>query len=419
MAWMRAMEKRRARQQARMERARARQEAKERRQAKERPRGALFYAAVSLSLVLLLVLGFLIHREWQEHWRQVQIRINGQTYSLRVDEPLQQLLQQEGSFGQHPGNLLDIEGQILEAGAGEPLGVQVNGQPSSLEALGRLRAGQVQTVEIRSGQDKTEEHEVEAQAVPHGIYIDLTQGAIQIRSVDGQDGRKEVWRGKRSGKTLDKGLVQEPVKTQVSSFSAHIKSKKVIALTFDDGPSRYTPTYLDILKEKGVKATFFNVGENVENLPELHRRVVEEGHQMAGHSYNHPDMTSLSKEKKRKNIMDGFDAIEKASGVKTRVLRAPYGAFGLQEWKDTADFLKMNVLWDIDTEDWKKPGAKKIEERVLNGAFSGAIVLMHDGGGEREQDIEALPHIIDGLKAEGYSFVTIDELIKLHEAEEG
>ena len=413
------MEKRRARQQARMERARARQEAKERRQAKERPRGALFYAAVSLSLVLLLVLGFLIHREWQEHWRQVQIRINGQTYSLRVDEPLQQLLQQEGSFGQHPGNLLDIEGQILEAGAGEPLGVQVNGQPSSLEALGRLRAGQVQTVEIRSGQDKTEEHEVQAEAIPHGFYIDLTQGAIQMVTKEGKDGRKEVWKGKISGKVVDKGVVEQPVKMEVSSFGVHPKNKKVIALTFDDGPSEYTPKYLDILKEKGVKATFFNIGRAIENLPEIHKRVVEEGHQVGSHTYSHPDLKTLSKEEKRENIQNCIKIIKETSGVDTAMLRPPYGSFSLQEWKDTADFLKMNVRWDIDTEDWKKPGAKVIEQRVLSEAYSGAIVLMHDGGGEREQDIEALPHIIDGLKAEGYEFVTIDELVKLHAEEAG
>ena len=90
--------------------------------------------------------------------------------------------------------------------------------------------------------------------------------------------------------------------------------------------------------------------------------------------------------------------------------RAPYGAFGEQQWRDAADLIDMNVLWDIDTLDWKRPGAEAIVKTVLDNAHNGAIVLMHDGGGDRSQDIEALPDIIDKLREQGYEFVTVEQL---------
>lgn len=92
---------------------------------------------------------------------------------------------------------------------------------------------------------------------------------------------------------------------------------------------------------------------------------------------------------------------------------APYGAFGVQQWKDAADIVDMNVLWSIDTLDWKRPGAKAIHDEVLKNAYNGAVALMHAGGGDRTQDIQALPSIIDDLRKQGYSFVTIDELCEM------
>ena len=93
------------------------------------------------------------------------------------------------------------------------------------------------------------------------------------------------------------------------------------------------------------------------------------------------------------------------------MMRAPYGAFTAQDWGRAGDLISCNVLWNIDTLDWKRPGADAIRSNVLNGAFNGAIVLMHDGGGDRSQDVEALPGIIDGLQKAGYQLVTVSELM--------
>ena len=95
------------------------------------------------------------------------------------------------------------------------------------------------------------------------------------------------------------------------------------------------------------------------------------------------------------------------------MMRAPYGAFTEQEWARAGDIVGCNVLWNIDTSDWERPGAQAIADAVLNNVHNGSIVLMHDGGGNREQTVEALPMIIDGLHDQGYTIVTVGELIEL------
>ena len=155
------------------------------------------------------------------------------------------------------------------------------------------------------------------------------------------------------------------------------------------------------------------MGEECLSFPDAEKRMLEEGHQVASHSNTHPDMPTLSRDALRAEIIAGFSNMKKASGHVTKVLRAPYGAFGKKQWQETSDLIDMNVLWDIDTLDWKRPGAKAIHDAVMTDAHNGAIVLMHDGGGDRSQDVEALPGIIDDLKKQGYEFVTIEQLIKM------
>lgn len=162
-----------------------------------------------------------------------------------------------------------------------------------------------------------------------------------------------------------------------------------------------------------MKATFFDLGEEALAMPTLEQRMVKEGHQVASHSVSHPYLPNMSAQELRKEITTSFADLKEASGTVTRTLRAPYGAFGVQQWKDAATVLDRNVLWTIDTLDWKRPGAKAIHDEVMKNAYNGAIALMHDGGGDRTQDIQALPGIIDDLKKQGYSFVTIDELCEM------
>nr|WP_231129383.1 polysaccharide deacetylase family protein [Bifidobacterium choloepi] len=199
----------------------------------------------------------------------------------------------------------------------------------------------------------------------------------------------------------------------VKDYNPRPDGKKVIALTFDDGPSQYTDDILKILVDKGVKATFFDLGTQALAYADQEQAMLKDGMQVASHSNTHPYLPSMSKDDLRAEIQAGFANIEKASGVQTTVFRSPYGAFGADQWKDAAGLISMNVLWDIDSEDWRKPGVDQIVANVVNYAHNGAIALMHDGGGDRSEDIKALPTIIDKLKADGYTFVTIDELVQM------
>ena len=194
--------------------------------------------------------------------------------------------------------------------------------------------------------------------------------------------------------------------------------RKVIALTFDDGPyPPYTQKLLNVLAEKHVHATFFMVGENAAKHPELVREVQSAGHLVALHAGYHKDLLKLSPDEVRSNIAYGKSTLEGITGTQLHFMRPPHG---FKDWSvisviENAGLLTTN--WSIIPRDWTNPGAQVITDRVLEKAEPGAIVLLHDGDSPknkapREQTIEAVAAIIDKLRAQGYEFVTIEELAK-------
>lgn len=210
---------------------------------------------------------------------------------------------------------------------------------------------------------------------------------------------------------MDKEVVQEATDMKIASLTPKPSDGgKYIALTFDDGPSSYTQQILDILAQKGVHATFYNLGNQGGKSPSLTKAVLDGGHELASHTNQHQNLPTLSKDDLRSEITSSLmfsRRLREAPADDSRTLRSIHGT----EWARSADLVSCNVLWNIDTLDWKRPGAAAITDMVLSHAFNGSIVLMHDGGGDRSQDIEALPHIIDKLKAQGYTFLTVSELM--------
>ena len=200
-----------------------------------------------------------------------------------------------------------------------------------------------------------------------------------------------------------------------------------IALTFDDGPDpEWTPQILDILKEKHVPATFFIVGENAEMSPRLVQREVAEGHDVGNHTFTHPNLGESPPSIVALELNATQRLFEALTGRSMRLFRAPY--FGDAE-PTTADELvpidlaqKMGYLsvgLHVDAEDWQRPGVDAIVNNVLQGIETsnmdrkGQVVLLHDGGGDREETVTALPRIIDSLRSKGYQFVTVSELAGL------
>ncbi|WP_245600148.1 polysaccharide deacetylase family protein [Paenibacillus harenae] len=189
------------------------------------------------------------------------------------------------------------------------------------------------------------------------------------------------------------------------------KDEKLVALTFDDGPDiRYTTDILDILKEKGVKATFFVVGQQVKKNPEVLKRIVDEGHAIGNHSYNHKDLSKLNKQQILEEMSTNDAIIKDAVGFTPTMFRAPYGAVS-----DTLkNVLKANnrklIGWNVDTRDWAGTPPSDMREMIRTETKPGGIILMHSFGGKHiKNTVEALPGIIDDLEEMGYSFVAADQ----------
>jgi len=203
-------------------------------------------------------------------------------------------------------------------------------------------------------------------------------------------------------------LMQGKIIKQVTTPS----DRKVIALTFDDGPSQdQTNDILYVLKTYDIKATFFVLGQNVKAHPDLTLRIVQHGHAIGNHTWSHP-YSQQSKASAARQIDQTTDLIKKITGVKTELFRPPGGYLtnGLASYAQQ----KKNavIMWSIDTTDYRNK-SQTIINNALKNAKSGGIILLHDGGGNRHQTLVALPHLIEGLQKQGYEFVTIPELLAM------
>jgi cellulose synthase/poly-beta-1,6-N-acetylglucosamine synthase-like glycosyltransferase/peptidoglycan/xylan/chitin deacetylase (PgdA/CDA1 family)/spore germination protein YaaH len=192
-----------------------------------------------------------------------------------------------------------------------------------------------------------------------------------------------------------------------------------VALTFDDGPDpKWTPLILDILKAANVKAAFFLVGQNAEEYPDLVRRIVEEGHEIGNHTYYHPNLALCWPEHVRIELNATQLLLETITGRSTTLFRPPYAAdtspskiSELTPLQLAQDLGYLVVLENIDPQDWARPGADVILQRVKQQRRDGSIILLHDAGGDREQTVEALPRILDYLKTRGDSIVSLSTLL--------
>ena len=181
-----------------------------------------------------------------------------------------------------------------------------------------------------------------------------------------------------------------------------------VALTFDDGPGPHTERLLEVLAEREVTATFFVVGREVAARPDVVRAQVGSGHAVGNHSYTHPDLTALDPERLAEEIDRTSDAIVAATGTRPILARPPFGATDAAVARLLGDRGLAEVLWDVDTEDWRIHGVEATTRNALDGARDGAVILMHD---TQETTVAAVPGIIDGLRARGFAFVTVPDLM--------
>jgi peptidoglycan/xylan/chitin deacetylase (PgdA/CDA1 family) len=184
-----------------------------------------------------------------------------------------------------------------------------------------------------------------------------------------------------------------------------------LALTFDDGPGPYTPAILSVLERKHAEATFFEVGVLLTYFHASTARIVRDGFPIGDHTESHAAMAPLSFKAQARQLLEETSAVGNYGAPFARLFRPPYGSWNRSTLRLLRRYHMLMVLWTVDTSDWRHQGVGGIVDAAVNGARPGAIVLLHDAGGNRAETVAALPRIIDRLRALGYKLVTVPRLL--------
>jgi peptidoglycan/xylan/chitin deacetylase (PgdA/CDA1 family) len=187
--------------------------------------------------------------------------------------------------------------------------------------------------------------------------------------------------------------------------------KREIALTFDDGPGPYTPAILTVLGRMHVPATFFEIGFMLHWFHASTSAIVASGDSIGDHTELHRPMSQLSPSDQRNELLDQAAVMSQYGAPFPRLFRPPYGVYNANTLALLHKYGMLMVMWTVDSDDYLRPGAANIVRTVLAGARPGAIILMHDAGGDRQETVDALPHIVRDLRARGYRLVTVPRLL--------
>jgi peptidoglycan/xylan/chitin deacetylase (PgdA/CDA1 family) len=301
------------------------------------------------------------------------VTFNGQEVHLPGTVTVGQLFSQEG-VEIKVGRLFDIQGAVIKADAFPPQ-IYVNGVP----ATESTRLGEADRVDLVGGRDDTEPSTVQTFANAGGNpQFKLGAGTITVR------------RGLVSGAVVPVSTIGEGPPT--------------VALTFDDGPDpRWTPQILDVLKQEGIKATFFVIGRSAERYQRLVRREVADGMVVGDHTWDHPHLAGRDPAYVRGQIARTRDVLR---GLHTDVtlFRPPYGSYNATTVSIASELGMRTIIWTVDPTDYRKPPPSVIMHRILSRVGPGSIILMHDGGGDRSRTVAALRMLIPELRKLGYGF---------------
>ena len=197
-------------------------------------------------------------------------------------------------------------------------------------------------------------------------------------------------------------------------YSQVSTDEKAVALTFDDGPHpTYTAEILDILKEHGIKATFFVIGENIERSKDVLMRCADEGHEIGNHTYSHAAANNCTARALKEEIEKTDRIIYELIGKKTELFRPPTGICNNRSVSLSTELGLKTIVWNVDTRDWAHTSTDKIIKNVLENVKSGSIILFHDYISAPSPTPAALRVIIPALTAKGYTFLTVSELLEL------
>lgn len=298
------------------------------------------------------------------------------------------------------GAKLDLAGDVRTIGGGRAGAVALVGSDPALDAP--LCDGA--RIVAQDGSAKVEAVKKTSYEIPYTTVTE-GEGSVVTLARQGEPGIAEALVGvgsRRTGATL---VTKDPVNAVLRRTSSTGSTQKAVALTFDDGPGSATRDILAVLARKEVLATFFVLGGNASAQPSVIQDIREAGHEIENHTWSHPNLTKLSADQVRSElartseVLGGCSFFRPPGGVYNDAVTAIAGELGLA-----------CVLWDVDTRDWETKNKDAILAAVKQQVRPGAIILMHDGGGDRSATVAALPEIIDWLLDQGYAITTLGHL---------
>ena len=371
------------------------------------PVGKIALAAV---LVVAAVAGVMLFSSAAS----LQVTVNGAPVAIRGAKTLQVAIKESG-LPINPGDLISLQGNVLQKGKGKPVTAIVNGEEADDLDMPLHNGDEIQ---ITDGGDIVEDYDEMIEVLQHNAE---TQGLGVFREFEnvGMDGALSIRTGTLSGETISKHLFY-PIDLVFAKHNPNVGEKKVIALTFNDGPNAtYTPEILDVLKENDAHATFFVLGNSIQELGNewVVQRAAEEGHQICSQTYDNAigageDIDNLDAAAQIAEIEDGRAAITEALGTEaSRIVRVPGGTMDAATLKNLRPYIDVEVGWNVDTRDDEGIEAQYIADALL-AATPGDVFLLRDGGGDRSATVEALRIALPKLKKDGWRFVTVDDLLK-------
>lgn len=371
-----------------------------------------------ITSLVVLVFGIIGIGAWK-FW-PINVSINGQEVTLNFDKTVEAAVE-ASNIKVSPGNFVAVDFSLLKKGEGNEYYAEVDGK----EVNKNYTLHSNDEITYTNGKDIMEDYTSEDSDIKAKSKI-IGNGSIHKFEGSGEPGTWSVMHGKVSGITTER-QTKDPDNVVVRRVNINPGKDKVIALTFDDGPSEdHTQDVLDLLKEYDAHATFFVVGERLEEAwgRKLVAKEANAGHQVCTHTYDHAraaggtDMTGMSAEKQIWEITEGKKMISRAiDGDVSSVVRVPGGNLNSVTSRLIAPFVSAEIGWNIDTGDWEMPGSEKIYKNMCL-ASSGDVILCHDGGGDRSETVEALKDFLKEYSLKGYKFITIDELMQYEEAKQ-
>lgn len=384
-----------------------------------------------LALALLVVIGGGAFFGWRAFGAELLSRlgIGGRTIEVTVDGKTTRVAEASSVQDVYetlkpavaPGDLVSLQGNVLGKGEGNAFAATLDGQEVPYEEAASTRVAEGASLTFADGADASEDYtsEIVVTSTPKLVRevqegtddSAIQQGVVQYVYQWGKQGTKEVRTGSISGESADGDVVEGQDCIIMCQNINPDNGEKLVALTFDDGPGIYTERYLQILEKYGIKATFNLIGEQVDDWPDLMKANSVSGNQLTSHTWDHPELTSLSQEQLLAQLDKTFEAIESSTGYQTTTIRAPYGSINVDVWLKSQGHMSLSVCWSHDSQDWQLPGVDTIVTNCTSTMAPGSVILMHDAGGDREQGLEALPRIIEAWQNAGYRFVTMEELM--------